>query len=77
MPKITAERIIDAGGNAFTPGAIGQTTGARAGGGTGIHLLATTDGLGDQHTVFGLWLGKYCRLQRAMRLLLHNWRIMR
>lgn len=61
MPKSTAERIIDTGrASAFVPGAV-----AAGGVAVGNHVLATTSGLGDQHTVTGLTAGQVLRASSA------------
>ena len=63
MPKNTSERIIDAGGAAYVPGAVGITVGGAAR--RGLHTLATVDGLGAEHSVFGLTAGQVLRATGA------------
>lgn len=63
MPKNTSERIIDAGGAAYAPGLVGITAGGAAR--RGLHTLATIDGLGAEHSVFGLTIGMVLRATGA------------
>ena len=63
MPKNTSERIIDAGGAGYAPGSIGLTAGGTVR--RGLHTLATVDGLGAEHAVFGLTTGQVLRATGA------------
>jgi uncharacterized protein (DUF2147 family) len=63
MPKNTSERIIDAGGAAYAPGAIGASAGGAVR--RGLHTLATIDGLGAEHSTFGLTVGMVLRATSA------------